>query len=246
MKAKQYSFWKNQLAVSLVGVTVLTPGAWSKAAEVITTGHIDIGVGYEDGGWDLHVHDEDTDTEYEPGEAILQLGSSTLTSIPADPRFSFLGTSGSPVYLLSGLGIPNQIFLGVAAEEVESGVFVNDTFKLTLTAFSGPGAFHAYRVDGLTGNPLRAVSAANGMPDSVHQVFDVLAQGHQDYSWAFTEQGDYKLTFRASGDRVGGGSSVSDDVVYQFQVVPEPSALSLAALGVMVWLRSTRRQRTNP
>ncbi|MBM3847083.1 MAG: PEP-CTERM sorting domain-containing protein [Verrucomicrobia bacterium] len=242
MKAKQYSFGKNHLAVGLVGVTVLTLSSLSNAAEIISTGHVDIGVAYEDGGWDLHVHNEDTDTEYEPGEAILQLGSSTLTSIPADSRFSFLGTSGSPIYLLSSLGNPNQILLGVAAEEVEPGVFVNDSLKLTLTAFSGPGAFHAYRVDGLTGNPLRAVSAANGMPDAVHHVFDVLAQGHQDYNWAFTEQGDYKLTFRASGDLAGGGSSMSDEVVYQFQVVPEPSTLSLAALGALIWLRSTRRR----
>ena len=42
---------------------------------VLTAGHTDVGVNYEDGAWDLHVHAEDLGEEYEPDAVWLQVGS---------------------------------------------------------------------------------------------------------------------------------------------------------------------------
>src|SRR5262249_45894483 len=59
-------------------VTITRPGTQQFEA-VLSAGHVDIGVAYED-GWDLHVHDEENDEEYEPYDVILHVGAAAITT----------------------------------------------------------------------------------------------------------------------------------------------------------------------
>ena len=48
--------------------------------------HVDIGLAYEDGAWDLHLHDETHDIEYAPDEALLFVAPEAKTTQPAVRR----------------------------------------------------------------------------------------------------------------------------------------------------------------
>lgn len=209
---------------------------------VLSTEHVDIGVAFEDGEWNLHLHDETHDIEYAPSEAVLQVNAGALTQVPADSRYSFLGSSGSPVFVLPQVQDSQLLFLGTGAEEIPNGMFVDDRFTLRLIAFEGPGRFSSYLVNGLDGAPQRFLEAGPSGVDPNWNRLSVLALGHQDYNWAFTEAGTYKLTFQASGDRVGEGLTTSEGVEYTFVVVPEPAGIVVGALGLagLLWLRSRR------
>jgi surface-anchored protein len=70
----------------------------------------------------------------------------------------------------------------------------------------------------------------------------VPAGEHRHVNWAFTEPGDYTVTFNASGMRQSDGQfTTSGDVDYLFRVeaVPEPGMTALFGLGAlcMVFLR---------
>lgn len=215
---------------------------------VLSTEHVDIGLAYEDGQWDLHLHDETNDIEYHPSEAVLQVNASALTAVPNDPRYAFLGASGSPIFILpGGVQDPNLLYLGTGAEEIDNGVFVQDRMTLRLTGFSGPGKFVAYLTDGVSGGAQRVVEAENGSVDPAYHSFTVLALGHQDYNWGFTAPGTYRLTLQASGDLIGQGLVTSDAVDYTFVVVPEPGPVGLLGLGIagLAWYRTARRSASS-
>lgn len=213
----------------------------SAAQTVLRSGHIDVGIAYEDGAFELHIHDESTDTEYTPDAAILQLGAPSRRTVPNDPRFGFLGAPGSPVWLLSQVEEPNLIFLGLAAEEVESGVFVGDSLRMSLRAVNGPGNFLLYSTGGVTGNPDIRMNSADGISED--DFANVAAGGHTDYNWAFTAPGSYTVAFEASGTLTGVGVVGSGPVSYQFQVVPEPATIALFASGAAMLGLASRRQK---
>jgi hypothetical protein len=104
----------------------------SRAAPAVrlTAGHTDVGLAVEDGTWDLHIHDESHDVEYAPDEAVLVVEPEAYTTVPNDPRYSFLGLPCSGLWTLPQTQNTNLLFLGFGAEEIEAGVFQNDPFKL--------------------------------------------------------------------------------------------------------------------
>lgn len=212
-------------------------------AQLLTHEHVDLGVAYEGGALEPHWHDETHDIEYTPDGATVQLGGNTLTTIPANSAFSFLGNPGDPLWLLPAVQDPAKVFLGIAAEEIEAGIFQGNVVQLSLTAVSGPGSFFAYSVNGF-GVPNPFWNSRNGV-DAADTV-NAVAGGHTDYNWAFTAPGDYVVSVQATGTRVADGMVVTSEVGhFQFAVVPEPEAyvaLAGAALVVFgIWRRHARR-----
>ena len=104
-------------------MTINLPGD-QRFDAILSTGHADIGVAYEDDAWDLHIHDEENDAEYEPGDALLHVGSQALITRDgglAGPAFDFLGVAaGGSFYRLPQSENPELLFLGFGAEEIES------------------------------------------------------------------------------------------------------------------------------
>jgi surface-anchored protein len=204
---------------ALVGALVATAApAQANSQVVISQGHVDvIGVAYEDGELNLHVHDESVDpgVEREPHEVKFQVTSAAETTVPANPAYSFLGNAGDPVWILPQIENPALIWPGFGTEEIEAGVFQNDSVKVTFALVAGPGDVAIYTEDafGLPDDVL--VDSGDGLPDAV----TLPAGDHLHANWAFDEPGHYWLVVAATGKLAAGGQTVADAGLYHFQVI---------------------------
>jgi surface-anchored protein len=215
------------------------------AQTLLTSGHTDVGIAFESGAFDLHIgqHEATPPMEYEPGEAILAVDSAHAQSVvPSGVAWSFLGASGSSVWILPQVENPSLIFLGLGTEELDAGLFVNDQVTLSLTAVRAPGAFSMYEV-GVFGTPTVFMNSGDGVSGGDQIVLS--AGGHRHVNWAFTTPGVYEVDFEASGILAEGNQSISSGpVTYTFSVgvVPEPSSFSIILLAAAGWLGMNRRR----
>jgi surface-anchored protein len=236
-----------------VGLLALMP-ATSFAAALYTSGHADLGIGFKDGAFDIHIHSEGAtiggveydDEEFEPEDVIIFVSPATLESRSANflPVLNFdpIGVgAGASFYKLpqtnaeaTSESVP---FLGIATEEIEPGVFVGNTITVSIDSVVGPGFFSIYQ-DVFPGPNFFAASS-NGLPDS----FTFATGIHDHFNYAFTAPGIYEVTLRATGTLVGGGV-VSGTGTYTFAVVvPEAGTnVLLGSAGLvlaagLVWRR---------
>jgi surface-anchored protein len=204
---------------ALVGALVATAApAQAGSQVVIGQGHVDVvGVAYEDGELNLHIHDDTVDPaeEREPEEVKLQVLPGAETTVPADPAYGFLGNAGDPVWILPQVENPNLIWPGIGTEEIEPGVFQGDSVKVTFRALAAPGELALFTEDSF-GQPADIlVDSGDGLPDS----FTVPAGTHLHANWAFDAPGHYWLLVKASGKLAATGETVSDAGIYHFQVL---------------------------
>lgn len=232
---------KKLFPITLLGLSLLP----THAQTVLNSGHVDIGVAYEAQAWNLHVHDESTDTEYAPAEAVLQLGLNTLSSVPNSPGYAFLGTAGSPVYVLSTVQKPDQVFLGLGTEELDPADW-SSSIQLRLKGVAGPGSLAVWDTDAFGSPvPLLNSSAATGNGIDASDTLSLTPGGHRHLNWGFTQRGDYAVTFEASGTHILDGNLRSEEVTYHFSVVPEPGPIALLTAGLVLGLgwHTARHQR---
>lgn len=230
----------------LLGAILLATVTVSHAQTLVGTGgeHVDIGAAYDADAneWELHVHDESTDTEYFPAtDARLFIGAGAHATVPAGSQWSFLGASGSETWILPSTPTAGLMLLGLGAEEIEPGTFVGDRFTLSLKAVSGPGSFALFDLDSFN-NPVVLMNSADGftVADDV-----VLPAGtHNDVNFAFSAPGNYTITFEAFGTSTQNGATSSGNVDFLFQVeaVPEPGSAALAGAAALVWWLVRRKK----
>jgi surface-anchored protein len=235
-------------ALALLSLGLVSPAL---AQTTIWDHHVDIGIDYTIlGGWDLHIHDEDDMVEYDPADAILGVGPQAQQPRPAGAQFDFIGAgAGDPVWILPQVQDPALNFLGLAAEELDpddlfedwdpdgaGGVASARWFQFDLVSVNGPGDFSVW----LNGGPSVAFATSNGIT-SADRAF-VLAGGHTDYNWAFTQPGTYEVSFTATGMLAGGTLSTSAPATYTFLVAaaPEPASLALCWLALPLAIRLRR------
>ncbi len=200
-----------------------------KPATRLSRGHTDIGLAFEDGGWDLHVHSGDLDEEFEPGAALLTLPPLTQTTVPTNASYAFLGAPGSATWILPSTENPKLLFLGFGAEEIESGVFASNLVTMKLKAVDGPGAFSVFSIDGF-GVPVVHMNSGDGI--STNDVKSIVTGSHEDFAWGFTAPGYYRVTFEACGTLVAGDEFTSSgDVTYYFEVIGIETQLAIARNG---------------
>ncbi|MFN7139459.1 MAG: choice-of-anchor M domain-containing protein [Limisphaerales bacterium] len=220
------SVLKNALLVSCVaGVSV------SASAATLSKGHADVGIAYEDGEWDLHVHDGERDKEYEPDDAVFRVNPGAQTAVPTHSSFSFLGNPGEPVWILPAVEDHELLFLGLGTEEIEAGVFVGNQVRLTLKGVTGPGHFALYTIGGF-GAPTVRMNSRDGISDAADFI-NLQTGSHGHANWAFSAPGTYKISFEASGTLNDGNNTFtsSGPVEYTFNVIADTAKPSVAVVS---------------
>ena len=211
--------------------------------EIFNEGELDIEVVYEEGEWKVALLDEANEREVEAAEALLQGTPATLQPVPDDPAFAFLGMPGHGVWILPQEETEGVLFLGIAGDEIPSGVFADETVSLELIEARGPGNVFLYAVDGF-GAPEVFFDTTDGVDAA--DVYPVAVGGHAHVNWGFTAPGVYKLAVRPSGSTTGGIESgevveltfelvppaptLLDD--YEFVLIDVPEAVGSRALGI--------------
>jgi surface-anchored protein len=200
----------------LILAGLLSAGLMTGHAQVLLTNqHVDVGIAFEDGAWDLHVHDETNDAEYDPGDAVLFVAKEALTSVPDDPLYGFLGRAGRPVWIAPQVQDDSLLFLGIGAEEIPDGLFLDDTVRLTLVRKRGPGHFALFDNDAF-GTPRVVMNTRDGVDDN--DGYNAIAGSHAHFNWAFSQPGIYRLWFVATAILADGTPVESEPVAYTFRV----------------------------
>jgi surface-anchored protein len=194
--------------------------------EVFNMGELDMEVAYEDGEWELVLLDEAVEREVEPEEALLQGVSAVIQRVPDHPAFGFLGSAGDAAWVLPQEETEGVLFLGIAGDEIEAGMFENDSVDLQLVNVRGPGDVSLYAVDEF-GVPVVYMSSADGI--DTNDVFPVNVGGHSHQNWGFTAPGVYKVALQASGTLLDGAEATqSQKVEFTFELLDVPSAILIA------------------
>ena len=228
MKSLSHQFLVACIMAAPSTVCAITP---------IATGHTDVGIAYEGGAFDLHVHDEENGVEYSPADALLVVRSQALQSSPGGD-YSFLGPVGTPVGILPKTQNPELLYLGIGAEELIPADWTGN-IEFSLKSVSGPGSFYLWDTD-IFGKPEVKMDSANGIGPG--DVVSVVPGSHSHLNWGFSAPGTYSISFEAAGINVADGPQNSGPVAYSFQVVPEPGEVALGMVG-LVALAFTIRNR---
>ena len=210
---------------------------------VLSEGEVDLEIVYEDGEWeaeilahvdghDDHDHGEDDRGEeghdegvYATSEVLLRVDSRSATVVPNDPAFGFLGHPGELFYQLPQHEEEGLLYLGIASDEVEAGVFVGDEVKLNLKSVEGPGEVYLYSTDTF-GKPTVMFNSADGISESDTFVMKTGAHSHQ--SMAFSEAGVYRVGFDFSGKLAANGEEARSG---QFELLFEVEELTVLSEG---------------
>jgi surface-anchored protein len=244
----------NTLRYSTAAAILVFPLSHALALEVFTDQHMDIGLGFLEGEWDLHVHDDIEDIEYAPDEALLHVGVEGRVTRSNSSAFAFVGVGPGEQYWLLPQGQKDgQIYLGIASE-TEGGEFASYRnsdprvsgsgafVTLTLKGVRGPGNVSIWSFDS-EGQPLVWWATSDGVT-STDSLF-ILEGSHNHYNYGFTAPGIYEIDVQASAYLGPGMTNLtaSEVTTYFFGVaIPEPTtALMLCTGGTILGLRHRRR-----
>ncbi len=237
----------------VVGLTVLTPlGA---SAALYTSGHGDLGIAYDAGSFDLHVHLHEFavvdgsplgvgGAEYAPDDITVVVPNPSAAR-PGSSTWAPLGISaGQPFWFLPAVQDVNKPFFGIGSEELNPGDWTGN-ISLKLTAVSGTGVtaggFVSLWDTDVFGDKQFHWTSADGL-DGTDEL-SVLPGSHGHYNWAFTKAGTYDLTVEASGLNVDDGP-VTASATYHFEVAPVPEpATAFTGLACIAAAALGRRRR---
>ena len=227
---------KSKLILTLAAISATAP---LYALPTLTNEHVDIGVGFDLGAFDLHIHDETNDIEYAPDAAILGVGTAAYQLVPNNPAYSFLGTPGvDSVWILPKVQDPNLLFLGIGSEEIGSGTLTGNQYTFSLVSVSNVngGKFRLYDVDGFN-VPTVVFNSGDGITGADSTTLPT--GDHAHFNYTFSAPGQYDIAFKVDG--LVGGNPVTQTATYTFDVVPEPGSALLLATGALALIGRRRR-----
>jgi surface-anchored protein len=204
-----------------------------------TTGHGDIGVGYDAGeqAFEPHWHLGE-DVEYAPEGAVAIIPSSAASPFGLAPA---LGVADGTEIRIAGSSA-HQPNLGFATEELDPAEWAGP-ITLSLTDWSGTGEFALYTTN-LSGTTVVDIYLSTFNPASTFGAngFELFPGDHQHFAFGFTAPGHYELEFTWTGSHVADGV-ITTSGRFAFDVVPEPATTGLALLAAAA-LFTTRRRRS--
>jgi len=145
-----------------------------------------------------------------PADVQVRVKDRSRVSVPSNPAFSFLGASGSEVYLLPQVQDPNVVWPGWSTERISAGQLVGDAIRLRVTQVEGPGKLVIFTTDQF-GAPSVLVDSSDGLPDQI----TVPIRTHAHANWAFSAPGVFRIGVEVNATLAGGaGSSASGEYVF--------------------------------
>lgn len=221
-----------------------------------TAGHGDIGFGYEDGALEPHWHLGEANEAVTLDGVTAPLGPEGGEYEPADitpvtSLFQQVGISGPSYYVFPEFEDPTVPYLGFGTEELDGP---DETFDdpdyvptlwdgfltLELTGATGPGDFYMFITDAASGAATTEMDSSNGFSSA--DSIDLAPDAHTHRTLAFTQQGEYDLTFQISGTLLETGETTSASATYSFSVIPEPSTAGLLLGAAALALTVVRRR----
>lgn len=179
---------------------------------------------FEDGAISLSIHDETAvpDVEREHEYTVMVVKAAAKVQVP-DSRFAFIGPIGSNFWLLPEAQLDAQaagiLWPGLAADEVEPGVFVNDEVQFRFKQVIGPNGLSLFFSPADEASlPDVKMDSENGLPD----IITVPAGSHQHLNWAFESAGAYvvKVDVRGRLEVPGTPWVTSSTELLKFVVLP--------------------------
>lgn len=206
------------IVLTLIASIATASSSFAQAPpERFAKGHLEIGIAFEDGAWDLHVHDHDAEAEFEPDEVRFVVPKRANRKTPKEREFRFLRDAGKRIWELPQSENPNLLYLGFGTEEVEPGTFRNDRIVVQLKSVESKrnGEFHLYSTDSFGEIEILMDSRKRGKRKG-RVVMG--AQQERHGFWVFTRPGVYRVTFEAIATPVGANRPVRGEATYTFRV----------------------------
>ena len=194
----------------------------------ISAGHVDMGPRFNNGKFELMLHDDHGETPVwrSLDEVIYRGSDQAILEVPNDPRYSFVGApAGSKVYVIPQTEAKGVIWPGWNTQDPQLVSKLNRGVNLTLEQVSGPGTFSLYLENGNFSAPQVLWSSTKSEPQKLW----VEKNTHTHANWVFTAPGEYLLKVTASAE-LSDGSTVSDTRYLKFAVGDSASADALYAM----------------
>lgn len=194
----------------------------------ISAGHVDMGPRFNNGKFELMLHDDHGETPVwrSLDEVIYRGSDQAILEVPNDPRYSFVGApAGSKVYVIPQTETKGVIWPGWNTQDPQLVSKLNRGVNLTLEQVSGPGTFSLYLENGNFSAPQVLWSSTKSEPQKLW----VEKNTHTHANWVFTAPGEYLLKVTASAE-LSDGSTVSDTRYLKFAVGDSASADTLYAM----------------
>ena len=194
----------------------------------ISAGHVDMGPRFNNGKFELMLHDDHGETPVwrSLDEVIYRGSDQAILEVPNDPRYSFVGApAGSKVYVIPQTETKGVIWPGWNTQDPQLVSKLNRGVNLTLEQVSGPGTFSLYLENGNFSAPQVLWSSTKSKPQKLW----VEKNTHTHANWVFTAPGEYLLKVTASAE-LSDGSTVSDTRYLKFAVGDSASADTLYAM----------------
>ncbi|SDU68486.1 choice-of-anchor M domain-containing protein [Jiangella alkaliphila] len=156
-------------------------------------------------------------TYYDPADLLVQVKDPEAAgTVPAGAGFEFLGDAGDPLWMIPQTQNPDVVWAGWSTEDLAPGELQGDVVDMTLVDATGPGEVEVFQTTGLGAPPARIFSSADSLPARQQSVGQ-----HVHANWAFTELGEYTLTFEVTGTLPSGATVTTGEVGYAV-VVGDP------------------------
>ena len=188
----------------------------------ISAGHVDMGPRFNNGKFELMLHDDHGETPVwrSLDEVIYRGSDQAILEVPNDPRYSFVGApAGSKVYVIPQTETKGVIWPGWNTQDPQLVSKLNRGVNLTLEQVSGPGTFSLYLENGNFSAPQVLWSSTKSEPQKLW----VEKNTHTHANWVFTAPGEYLLKVTASAE-LSDGSTVTDTRYLKFAVGDSASA----------------------
>jgi surface-anchored protein len=197
-------------------VSVPNHSRTDSGALIVNAGHVDVASQIEDGQLVTKIKDTSQSTlpqYHATNDVVLQLLPETETAVPASNLFSFLGTPGTPVWMVTQSQQDGLIWPGWSTEEIPTDATTTG-ITWTLTDNNSPGEFALYQT-GNFGEPQLLFNTRDGI--STADSFTIPKNTHAHGNWAFSTEGVYCLGFTRT-TTLTNGTNTSDTFNLTFAV----------------------------